>query len=354
MFPTLPSAAQSGRVGRAASLLAAVSAAATLCAACGSSSASSGTTQAAAAASTTSTTAQSTAATITNCGVKVHVASPPKHAISLNQGATELMLTLGLQKRMAGTAYLDDSVLPSLKKAYDSVPVLSKEYPSAEKFLAARPDFAIASYASAFAAKGGVGTRSSLAKLGVTTYIMPDGCPNAGSSSTSWTFADDFSEIRQIGALFGVQNRAAQVITSQKAALRSAAAGMPGKGLRILWWDSEDKAPFIGACCGGPALIMKAVGATNVFGHVKGDWQNINWESALKTDPNVIVLVNASWDTLKSKENYIAHDPALQALPAVRHKRFVVIPFSDSTPGVRNVDAVEKLAAGLRALHLNR
>jgi iron complex transport system substrate-binding protein len=319
------------------------------------SSASSGSSAGAAATSTSaSTTSASTAASVVNCGVKVHVAKPPTRAISLNQGATELMLTLGLQKSMIGTAYLDDSVLPSLKKAYDSVPVLSKEYPSAEDFLAKQPDFAIASYASAFSPKEGVGSRSSLDKLGIATYLLPDGCANA-DENVGWTFADDFSEIRQVGTLFGVSSKARRVIARQKAQLKQALGSgpLPGKGVRILWWDSEDKSPFIGACCGGPGLIMKTVGATNVFDHVKGNWQNVDWEAAIAKDPQVIVLVNAGWDTLQSKLKYIASNPALQALPAVKHKRFVVIPFSDSTPGVRNVEAVRALAAGLRKLHLN-
>jgi iron complex transport system substrate-binding protein len=329
---------------------------------CGSSSSSTSSSSVAVAAASTSsasstsaaTSTASKSATVVNCGVRVHVAKPPTHAISLNQGATELMLTLGLQKSMIGTAYLDDSVLPSLKKAYDSVPVLSKEYPSDESFLAKQPDFAIASYASAFSAKEGVGTRSSLSKLGVATYLLPDGCANA-NENVPWTFADDFSEIRQVGSLFGVQTKAQQVIAKQKAELKQSVGSgpLPGKGVRILWWDSEDKSPFVGTCCGGPGLIMKTVGATNVFAGVKGNWQNVDWEAAIAKNPQVIVLVNASWDTLQSKLKYIASNPALQALPAVKHKRYVVIPFSDSTPGVRNVEAVKALAAGLRKLHLD-
>lgn len=291
-------------------------------------------------------------ATVVDCGVRVHVGEPPTRAISLNQGATELMLMLGLQKSMIGTAYLDDSVMPSLQKGYESVPVLSTEYPSAESFLVQEPDFAIASYASAFSAKEGVGSRSSLSKLGIATYLLPDGCPNA-DDSVPWTFGKDFMEIRQVGALFGVEAKAREAIARQKAELEKAVGPgpPPGRGVRILWWDSDDRSPFVGSCCGGPALIMNAVGATNVFGSLKGNWQNVDWEAAIAKDPDVIVLVDASWDTERSKLRYIESDPALEALPAVKHKRFVVIPFSDSTPGVRNVEGVKRLAAGLRRLY---
>lgn len=287
--------------------------------------------------------------TLTNCGVTVRVDRPPTRAVSLNQGATEVMLTLGLQKSMIGTAYLDDAVLPSLRKAYASVPVLAKEYPPAEKFLSVEPDFAFASYTSAFS-KEGVGSRGSLAKLGIQTYVEPRGC--AGVKATRrMTFRDVFGEIRQIGAIFGVGDRAERVIDAQKAALKRAVGSRPpGKGLKLLWWDSETKSPVVGACCGGPSLIMRTVGATNVFADVKGNWKSVSWEQALARDPDVIVLADASWDRASAKRRFLAKDPATRNLPAVKRGHFVTIPFSDSTPGVRNVEGVRRLAVGLRKL----
>lgn len=291
-----------------------------------------------------------TGATVTNCGVRVHVDRPPRRAVTLNQGATETLLTLGLQDRMIGTAYLDDAVLPSLRKAYRSVPVIAKEYPSAERFLAKRPDFAFASYASAFSAKEGVGTRASLAKLGIATMLQSSGCAGAKATRPT-TFDDTFAQLRQIGALFGIRARTERVIAAQKAALRRArGASPPGKGVKVLWWDSETKAPFVGACCGGPALIMRTLGATNVFADLKGNWKGADWETVLARKPDVIVLTHASWDTAAAKRAFLAQDKALQSLPAVKRKRFVVIPFADGTPGVRNVEGVRRLAAGLRAI----
>ncbi len=122
----------------------------------------------------------------------------------------------------------------------------------------------------------------------------------------------------------------------------------PGKGVKVMWWDSETKAPFVGACCGGPAMLMREVHATNVFADVKGSWGNVNWETVAARDPDVIVLVDASWDTAASKRKAILANPALRSVTAVRERRFVVVPFSDSTPGVRSADGVQLLADGLR------
>ncbi|MFF4729086.1 hypothetical protein ACFY3M_27760 [Streptomyces mirabilis] len=44
------------------------------------------------------------AVSLDNCGRKVTIASAPKRAASLNQGTTEIMLSLGLADRMVVTA----------------------------------------------------------------------------------------------------------------------------------------------------------------------------------------------------------------------------------------------------------
>src|SRR5687768_1202056 len=92
---------------------------------------------------------------LTSCGLPLHVTSSPRRAISMEQNATEIMLTLGLADRMAGTAYRTDPVLDELKSDYDKVPVLAAQYPGREALLAAAPDFVYSMRASAYAPDAG-------------------------------------------------------------------------------------------------------------------------------------------------------------------------------------------------------
>lgn len=69
------------------------------------------------------------------------VVAKPMHAVSTAQFTTEVLLAIGAEDQMAGTAYLDDEILPSLKEAYEKVPVLSDKYPTKEKFYSVSPDF---------------------------------------------------------------------------------------------------------------------------------------------------------------------------------------------------------------------
>jgi iron complex transport system substrate-binding protein len=269
--------------------------------------------------------------------------------VTLNQGATEVMLALGLQRRMIGTAYLDDRVAPAFASAYASVPVLAKEYPSREVLLSHRPDFVYASYASAFEPEA-AGPRQALASAGIRSYVSPFGCA-PGERPARVTLDGVFAEIADIGRVFGVPARAQALIDAQRAELQQTlAAGLPGAGLDVLWWDSETKAPFVGTCCGAPAMMLAAVGARNVFDDVDGSWANVSWERVVAADPDVVVVVDASWDTAAAKLRYARESAALKGLRAFREHRVVELPFSDTTPGVRVVAGIRQLAAGLRGL----
>ena len=122
----------------------------------------------------------------------------------------------------------------------------------------------------------------------------------------------------------------------------------------MFWYDSGTKAPYVGAGQGGPQLILDAVGATNVFADLDGGWAEGNWEDVIAADPDVIVLADASWDEASAKLAHLENDPVLSQLRAVEESRFVTIPFSESTPGVRLVDGAVSVSEQLAKLELER
>ncbi|MFI5495865.1 ABC transporter substrate-binding protein [Actinoplanes sp. NPDC051859] len=281
--------------------------------------------------------------TLANCGTPVTIAKPPTRAVTMNQPATEIMLALGLQDRMIGTAYLDDAILPEYAAAYAKVPVLAKEYPAKEKLLDTEPDFVYASFASAFGTEG-VGDRAEWQKLGVSSYVSAAGCPKE-TRLAKLALTDVFTEIREIAAVFGVPDRAEQLIAEQQARIVKAKAS--GRDAKVLWWDAGTDAPSVGACCGSPGMIMAEAGVTNVFAELTGSWADSSWEAVVERNPDAIVLIDASWDPAAAKKAFLAKHATLKDLPAVKNQRFIVVPFSATSAGVRNVLAVEALTAGL-------
>ena len=92
------------------------------------------------------------------CGDQAPPDNPATRAVTLNQGATEDVLAIGGESKLAGTAYLDSGIPKKWKKAYDSVKVLAKEYPSKETFLSAKPDLAVYLVFECFHRQGGGNT----------------------------------------------------------------------------------------------------------------------------------------------------------------------------------------------------
>lgn len=84
---------------------------------------------------------EATEVTIDNNGTTQVYTEAPKKAISLNQHVTEIMLALGLEDSMVGTAYLDDKIYEPLQAAYDKVPVIAEQYPTKEQVIDSEADF---------------------------------------------------------------------------------------------------------------------------------------------------------------------------------------------------------------------
>lgn len=268
----------------------------------------------------------------------------------MNQGATEVALALGVQDQLVGTAYLDDSVPEKWQQAYDSVKVLSKEYPDHESLLAARPDFVYASYASAFG-KEAAGSPADLDELGIGSYTSPLGCGD-DKPGAEVSFDSVWAEIDTVARVFGVPARARVIRTEQKDVLATLADEQAGAGVEVFWFDSGDRTPLAGAGEGGPQLILEAVGATNVFAGLPGGWADVSWEKVIAADPDVIVLGDATWSSAADKIAFLQKDAALSRLEAVREERFVVLLYSETTPGVRLADGAQRVADGLDSLDL--
>ncbi|WP_434590170.1 ABC transporter substrate-binding protein [Streptomyces sp. A5-4] len=280
--------------------------------------------------------------TVTNCGVKTTFQAPPKRAVTMNQHVTEVMLELGLAKSLAGTAYLDDKVLPKYEQAYEATPVVAKEYPSYEKLLAADPDFVYGGYASAFTAGDGR-SREALKKSGIESRLNLENCAKGRI-----TLDDLYTEVRQTGRTFGVGDRAERWITEAKAT--DAATAKKLKGLDpvpVFVYDSGDKTAFTAGGKGIGNEIISRAGGANVFDDLNKAFGDASWENVVDRKPEAIVIYDYGATTVAQKKKRLLADPALADVPAIKNKRFAVVPLSDMVLGVRAPAAIEKLAQQL-------
>lgn len=277
--------------------------------------------------------------TVTNCGVKTTFEQAPERAVTMNQHVTEVMLALGLEDRMAGTAFLDDKILPEYRSAYDQIEVVADEYPSYEKLIATSPDFVYGGYPSAFD-KGSGRERAALAKDGIATRLNVEGCTDGPVGVKELR-----KELREVARTFGVPERAEKLIAEQEKQLAATAERLKGaEKPAVFVFDSGDSSAFTAGGHGiGNDLITRA-GGRNVFADLDKSFGDVSWEKVVERKPEIVVIYDYGGTPVAAKKKQLLNDPALKDVPAILNKRFAVLPLSSAVLGPRVPDAVDELA----------
>nr|WP_203625702.1 ABC transporter substrate-binding protein [Streptomyces sp. SID9913] len=299
------------------------------------------------------------AVTFDNCGQKVTVEAPPKRAVSLNQGTTEILLSLGLADRVVGTATWTDPVMKGLEKVNAKVPRLGDNQPSFERVLDTEPDFVASSFTSTLS-KGGVASREKFEELGVPTYLSPADCEGKdnsgdgdGSRTKPLTMETVYREVRELARVFGVDERGEKLVARLKSRVTKATAGIRAEDTTVLYWFANQESPYMAGCCGAPGIITHALGAQNVFDDSTQEWPQINWETVADRDPDVLVIgdltrKSQTAESAAKKIAFLQSNPATKNMKAVKEKRYVLLSGQAMNPTIRTVEGVEKVAAALR------
>lgn len=299
------------------------------------------------------------AVTFDNCGQKVTVETPPKRAVSLNQGTTEILLSLGLADRVVGTATWTDPVMKGLEKANAKVPRLADNQPSFERVLDSEPDFVASSFTSTLS-KGGVASREKFEELGVPTYLSPADCEGKdnsgdgdGSRTKPLTMETVYHEVRELARVFGVEERGEKLVARLKSRVTKATSGIRAENTTLLYWFANQESPYMAGCCGAPGIITNALGAKNVFDDSTQEWPQINWETVADRDPDVLVIgdltrKSQTAESAAKKIAFLESNPATRNMKAVKEKRYVLLSGQAMNPTIRTVEGVERVAAALR------
>ena len=313
--------------------------------------------------------------TIENCGREVTFTKAPERAVALGQNTAEIMFMLGLEDRMAGTAFWPNQVLPELKDANDKVDVLSVEFPTLESILAKEPDFVAAMIVTLLGPDSKVAKREDFEKFDIPTYLSPSACTvdqdtdnSSSSSATSvygvrkklWSMDLMYEEIRDLARIFDVADRGDALIADLKAREAALRAEFPKRDdLTFLFWFSSpspaDDAYLTGG--NGPsAFIADVLGGSNAV-KTEAEWPALGWEGIMATNPTVIVAAQVDrkrWglDEAKNKIEFLTTDPTVSQMDAVKAGRIAVISGAAMNPSIRTIYGAERLAEQLRTFDL--
>ncbi|MFC0558906.1 ABC transporter substrate-binding protein [Halalkalibacter alkalisediminis] len=265
----------------------------------------------------------------------------PQRAVTLNQHVTEVMLALGLEEYMVGTAYLDDEILPEFKEAYEQILVLSDQSPSQEVFLEEEPDFAYAGWSSAFR-EDNIGTVEQLQQFGINAYL------HESSTVIGPTINHIYQDIRNIAKIFNVVERGEKLINKMETEIENIQTTIPEgiEPVRVFVFDSGDTAPFT---VGQNFLntIITMAGGNNIFNDIDSNWGEVSWEEVVDRDPEVIVIVNYGETTAEDKKEQLLNHPGLSDVTAIKEEHFIIMPLSAAAEGIRVPSALDILVSGL-------
>ncbi|MGQ2969972.1 MAG: ABC transporter substrate-binding protein [Allorhizobium sp.] len=284
--------------------------------------------------------------TVKSCGRDVTFDAAPARAISNDVNLTEMMLALKLQDRMVGYTGISGwkTLDEGLREGVKELPELSPKYPTKEVLLNADADFYFAGWNYGMKVGGEV-TPETLEPLGIKVYELTESCIHIMAKNKP-TMDDMFVDLLNLGMIFGVEQRAEELVAGYRKQLDEITTRIGGieKPVRVFVYDSGTEKPFTSGRFGIPTAMIEAAGGVNVMDDVEKSWTEVSWEPVIERNPEVIVIVNYGDVTAEQKIAFMKETPAFKNLDAVKQDRFVVLEYVEATPGPRNVQAIDRLA----------
>jgi iron complex transport system substrate-binding protein len=284
--------------------------------------------------------------TIKSCNREVTFQQAPQRALSHDINMTQMMLALGLKPRMAGYSGISGwkAVTPEMQNILEGLPELAAKYPSVETLLNANVDFLFAGWDYGMRVGGDL-TPQTLQPLGINVYELSESCAFVMKRPPA-SLEDTYNDLRNLGRIFDVQDRANALIADMQAQVADIRKDLPADKPRVFLYDSGEDRAMTSGRLGMPQALIDAAGGRNILEDVDASWTRVNWESVVEHNPQVIVIVDYSEITAEQKIQFLLSNKALQSVDAIKHRRFIVIPYVQATPGIDNVLAVATLAKG--------
>lgn len=307
--------------------------------------------------------------TLENCGYKETFTKSPEHVVALGQNTAEILLLLGLEDKIAATAFWPTKVLPQLADKNAKIKTLTVEIPTLESVLAQTPDFVAAQSPLLLGPESKVAKREDLATVGVNSYMSPGMCATQkgtgdmyGSRQKLWDMTYLYQEIEDFAKIFNVEDRGQALVADFKkreADLRKE-FGKNKKDLSFVFWFSSSS-PSADAYVGGKnsasGFIANVLGGHNAI-TTETEWPTVGWESIIAANPDVIVVSSLDrnrWalDNAQEKIKFLKSDPAVSQLEAVKKGHIVVMDGQAMNPTIRTIYGAEQVAEQLRKMGLN-
>lgn len=286
--------------------------------------------------------------TVESCGQPLTFEAAPRRAVVHDLNMSEIMFALELQPRMVGLTGITGwyETTPEFDEARGDLPELAPKHPTVENLLSADPDFFFAGWYYGMK-PGGEVTPETLAAFDIPVYILTESCVHLDKTRPDVTLETLYGDVRNIGAIFGVAEKAEDLIAGWEARVAAIEVARSGReALRVFLYDSGDDKPFTAGRFAMPTALIEAAGGVNIMQDVETSWGRVGWESVGERNPEFIILLDYG-DGGRGLIDFLESHPVMSEIDAVKHRRYLPLRYEEITPGPANVLAIEKLARSL-------
>ncbi|SDG51655.1 ABC transporter substrate-binding protein [Pseudonocardia oroxyli] len=290
--------------------------------------------------------------TVARCGEQVEYRMPER-AVAYEGGSADKLFALGLTDHVLG--YVMPPANPPVTESpyaaeYAQVEMLSDDLLNRELVVDARADLVVAGWRSGFSDERGI-TPALLDGLGIQSAMHTESCWNyPGFPERVPPIEGLYEDLRRLGAIFRVPERAAALITDMRARIAAVEAAAPDGQIPVFLYDSGTERPATAANQVPPTDIMRVAGGRNILADVDGRWTDVGWETVVERRPEVIMIMDYGTQSAEDKIAFLKSLPALRSVPAVQNDRFFVLDYNEAISGPRVIDGAERFGAYLRGL----
>ncbi|PRX96768.1 ABC transporter substrate-binding protein [Allonocardiopsis opalescens] len=289
--------------------------------------------------------------TVGRCGEQVEY-TRPERAVVYEAGSADKMFVLGLTDSVLG--YVMPPANPPVEESpwaeeYAQVEMLSDDLLNRDLVTEAGADFVVAGWQSGFSDERGI-TPEILDGLGIQSFMHSESCYNyPGHPLEVAPFEGLYTDLERMGAIFGVEDRAAEVVADMRERVAAVEEQVPeGERPRVFLYDSGTDQPFTGGNQVPPHEIIERAGGENIFGELDDRWTQVGWEPVVDAQPEIIIVLDYGDLPAEEKIEFLRTSPVTRDLPAVRDDAFYVLDYNEAISGPRIIDGLEGFAAYLR------
>ena len=265
----------------------------------------------------------------------------PEAVLCCHLYAAENMVMLGLADKIVAKNVPTNAAevpLPELADAFASIPEIERSH---ENAVASGADLVIGQV-SAFR-ENSWGTYEMFESKNINCYTI------SGTIAEDETVGNIYEDIRALGAIFKVEDRAEEVIADMQAridAVQEKVADVPQVEKPVVFvMDSNNGNEIYTTSKGLQSNLIELAGGINATRNMAdARWFTTSVEVIVDTNPDIIIFNDYGTETIEEKLDFINSNPALSEVPAVKNQNYIIIPLVAVMQDIRAASACETFA----------